>query len=183
MPPGLTSVEVSWVTAPTTQTSRPARSKIAYSGSTGVVVPFLVDVGAEVGEVGGVEAVGATDHLVPEELPALVELVVAHGRRVEIERVEHVEGRLVGRRSDANSEAPIRSPAPTMTVASSPPAARSCSTVPAHFDGVGVDATVEVVDADQVERGLGGSPSPAGRSRRRAGRGPRTGRRRRRRSR
>ena len=35
--------------------------------------------------------------------------------------------------ADANSDAPIRSPAPIISVFPSPPAARSCSTVPAHF--------------------------------------------------
>lgn len=40
IPPGLTSVEVSSVTAPITATSRPATVKVAYSGKAGVVVPL-----------------------------------------------------------------------------------------------------------------------------------------------
>ena len=41
MPPGLTSDGVSWVTAPITPTlTPPDRRSVAYSGSTGVVVPL-----------------------------------------------------------------------------------------------------------------------------------------------
>ena len=40
MPPGLTSVGVSCVTAPMTPTFTPSMSMIVYSGSAGVVVPL-----------------------------------------------------------------------------------------------------------------------------------------------
>ena len=40
MPPGLTRLGVSWVTAPMTPTRTPPTVYVAYSGSTGVVVPF-----------------------------------------------------------------------------------------------------------------------------------------------
>ena len=40
MPPGLTRLGVSWVTAPMTATRTPSMVCSKYSGSTGVVVPF-----------------------------------------------------------------------------------------------------------------------------------------------
>ena len=161
MPPGLTRLGVSWVTAPMTPTLDTVAVGVGQVVDLGLGDlgaqrggALLVDVRAEVvprrvGLVG--------DDPVPQVRPALVELVVAHGRGVQADLVHHIDGRLVVGDRGGEHRGADEVPRAHDARGGQRRAGRVVLQLldgAGPLDGVGVDAAVEVVDADQVDPDL-----------------------------